>query len=136
RMTVAAVSHQSSGAATNYSVLNGQMNTASVSSIVSGGQIGIFRSPTEGQVATGTGTVRNNQLIAQTYGNAAENRLTIAAASATVTGGVSNVQTNSGAVAATVNNGFIGVVTAAGSAMAGTVSGNAVRAVAVGNSAV
>jgi hypothetical protein len=121
-------------------VLNAQFNTGSVSASATDATYGIALNGDGGfPVATnGTMGVIGNAVAAAAYGNVANNSLTLKSLNTGMpTAAVANYQTNAGPVTATVTTVNYGVTSGFG-AIAGSsvgVTGNAVTATAVGNSA-
>lgn len=120
----------------DFLVLNAQDNSGAISASVTGGQIGIGSTGAPQTITGGVASVLDNSSSARAIGNSSDNRLTLAAVSANVIGGVSNMQVNSASITASVTGMNIGIYTAGATSVNGTVNRNSIRASATGNSAV
>ena len=122
-------------------VLNAQFNSGPVSASSTDATYGIALNGDGGfpVVSNGTMGVIGNTVSAAAYGNTASNSLTLKSLNTGMpTAAVANYQTNAGSVTASVTSVNYGVTSGFG-AVAGSaaaVTGNAVTATAVGNSAV
>ncbi|RYE71757.1 MAG: hypothetical protein EOO81_05145 [Oxalobacteraceae bacterium] len=121
-------------------VLNAQVNNAAVSAESVNTSYVVALNSSEAPVVTNaTIGVIGNAVSAAAYGNTATNRLTVASLNSNApSAAIGNVQYNSGPVSASVTTVTYGVTSGVGS-IAGSslgVTGNAITATAVGNSAV
>lgn len=115
-------------------VLNTQSNVASITTTVQFANIGATAASFSGVNAS----VQSNDVVASGYGNSASNSIGLSALSSgqnLASASVFNRQANSASVASIVSGISIGVIGGSASGGASTVSGNAITAQAICNSA-
>ncbi|MEP6823790.1 MAG: hypothetical protein ABI919_03155 [Ramlibacter sp.] len=135
------------GNVASFAVLNQQSNAASMNAVVQNTAIGVTMSGYNLQapgyfngngISGGSASVQGNSVLASGYGNTASNALGLtapAAAAGTASASIVNRQTNSATISASVSNVNVGVGGGMASGSSIAITGNAVTAQAVGNSA-
>ncbi|MDB5940417.1 MAG: S-layer family protein [Polaromonas sp.] len=129
-----AVGSIGAGTVPTFAVLNTQSNAASITTKVQFANIGAAAATFAGSSAS----VQSNNAMASGYGNSASNSIGLSALSANqnlASASVSNVQFNTASINTTVAGINIGVIGGGVSGGASTVTGNAIMAQAIGNSA-
>jgi hypothetical protein len=129
-----AVGSIGAGTVPTFAVLNTQSNAASITTTVQFANIGAAAAIFAGSSAS----VQSNNVMASGYGNSASNSIGLSALSANqnlASASVNNVQFNSASITSTVAGINIGVMGGGASGGASTVTGNAIMAQAIGNSA-
>lgn len=117
-----------------FAVLNTQNNYASVDTTVHFANIGA----TAATFAGSSATVQSNSVVASGYGNSASNSIGLSALSANqnlASASLINAQTSAASINSTVSGISIGVIGGGASGGASTVTGNAILAQSIGNSA-
>lgn len=117
-----------------FAVLNTQNNYASVDTTVHFANIGATAATFTGSSAT----VQSNNVVASGYGNSASNSIGLSALSANqnlASASLINAQTSTASINSTVAGISIGVIGGGASGGASTVTGNAILAQSIGNSA-
>ena len=117
-----------------FAVLNNQSNYASINTTVQFANIGA----TASSFVNTSASVQSNIVLASGYGNSASNSIGLSALSSgqnLASASVSNTQSNSASVSSMVKGVTIGVIGGGASGGSSTITGNAITAQAIGNSA-